>query len=44
MDAGGGQLINSHGYASQEVVNLLTTGKAATNTFDGITTLGESTI
>ena len=39
MDSGGGHLINAHGYASQEVVNLMLTGRASTNTFDGDHTL-----
>lgn len=39
-DAGGGQLLNAHGYSSQEIVNLLLTGIACTNTFNGDQTLG----
>jgi hypothetical protein len=31
----GGALVGSYGYASQELVNLLLTGRAASNTFDG---------
>ncbi|KAK7073153.1 hypothetical protein SK128_012016 [Halocaridina rubra] len=42
MDAGGGHLINAHGYSSQEIVNLMLTGRATTNTFDGEQTLGSS--
>ncbi|KAF2368051.1 protein of unknown function DUF4205 [Trinorchestia longiramus] len=41
MDSVGVNLINNHGYASQEVVNLMLTGHASTNTFDGDTTLGD---
>ncbi|XP_063839860.1 uncharacterized protein LOC135088776 isoform X4 [Scylla paramamosain] len=40
MDPGGGHLINSHGYSSQEIVNLLLTGRAFTNTFNGEHKLG----
>ncbi|XP_047483473.1 uncharacterized protein LOC125035250 [Penaeus chinensis] len=39
-DAGGGHLLNAHGYSSQEIVNLLLTGIASTNTFNGDQTLG----
>ncbi|XP_050736680.1 probable ubiquitin carboxyl-terminal hydrolase MINDY-4 isoform X2 [Eriocheir sinensis] len=42
MDPGGGHLINSHGYSSQEIVNLLLTGRAFTNTFNGDHKLGNS--
>lgn len=42
MDSGGGHLINAHGYSSQEIVNLLLTGRAFTNTFNGDHTLGNS--
>ncbi|XP_076028826.1 putative ubiquitin carboxyl-terminal hydrolase MINDY-4 isoform X2 [Oratosquilla oratoria] len=42
MDAGGGHLINAHGYCSQEVVNLALTGRAVTNTFNGDETLGDA--
>ncbi|XP_042864216.1 uncharacterized protein LOC122248334 [Penaeus japonicus] len=41
-DAGGGQLLNAHGYSSQEIVNLLLTGKASTNTFNGDQILGSN--
>ncbi|XP_064102740.1 uncharacterized protein LOC135212931 isoform X2 [Macrobrachium nipponense] len=40
MDAGGGHLVNVHGYSSQEIVNLLITGHATTNTFNGEQILG----
>ena len=43
MDPGGGHLINSHGYSSQEIVNLLLTGRAFTNTFNGEHKLGGNT-
>lgn len=42
MDPGGGHLINAHGYSSQEIVNLLLTGRAFTNTFNGEHKLGNS--
>lgn len=42
MDSDGGHLINAHGYSSQEIVNLLLTGKAFTNTFDGDQILGNT--
>ncbi|XP_037788520.1 probable ubiquitin carboxyl-terminal hydrolase MINDY-4 [Penaeus monodon] len=41
-DAGGGHLLNAHGYSSQEIVNLLLTGIASTNTFNGDQTLGSN--
>lgn len=36
MDEHDGKLIGAHGYCTQEMVNLLLTGKAASNVFDGI--------
>ncbi|XP_069950509.1 probable ubiquitin carboxyl-terminal hydrolase MINDY-4 [Cherax quadricarinatus] len=42
MDEGGGHLISAHGYSSQEIVNLLLTGRAFTNTFNGDQTLGNN--
>ena len=35
MDSSDLPLMGAHGYCSQEMVNLLLTGKAVTNTFDG---------
>ena len=35
-------LIGAHGYCSQEMVNLLLTGHAVSNTFDGYLILEES--
>ncbi|XP_068242302.1 uncharacterized protein [Palaemon carinicauda] len=40
MDAGGGNLVNIHGYSSQEIINLMLTGRATTNTFNGEQILG----
>jgi hypothetical protein len=39
MDDGGGPLIAAHSYCSQELVNLLLTGNAVSNVFDGNLTL-----
>eukprot|EP00795_Rhopilema_esculentum_P008431 gene8431-14412_t len=36
MDEPNGTLIGSHGYCTQELVNLCLTGKAVSNVFDGI--------
>ena len=41
MDCPDLALIGSHGYCSQEVVNLLLFGCAVSNTFDGQTVLGD---
>lgn len=35
MDDSELSLVGNHSYCSQELVNLLLTGKATTNTFDG---------
>ena len=35
MDGENSPLIGAHGYCSQEMVNMLLTGKASSNTFDG---------
>ena len=35
MDAGTGTLLGAHGYCTQELVNLLLTGQAHSNLFDG---------
>ena len=42
MDTESTSLIGAHGYCSQEVVNLLSTGQAVSNTFDGYMILEES--
>ena len=42
MDGENTPLIGAHGYCSQEMVNLLLTGRAVSNTFDGHITLSES--
>ena len=41
MDAENSPLIGAHGYCSQEMVNLLLTGQAVSNTFDGQIVLKE---
>ena len=40
MDEGMGTLIGSHGYCTQEMVNLILTGKSVSNVFDGTMELG----
>ena len=35
MDGENSPLIGAHGYCSQEMVNMLLTGQASSNTFDG---------
>ena len=42
MDGENTPLIGAHGYCSQEMVNLLLTGHAVSNTFDGHITLSEN--
>ena len=44
MDADNSSLIGAHGYCSQEMVNLLLTGQAVSNTFDGQIVLNEDGI
>ena len=44
MDADNSSLIGAHGYCSQEMVNLLLTGHAVSNTFDGQIVLNENGI
>ena len=44
MDAENSPLIGAHGYCSQEMVNLLLTGNAVSNTFDGQIVLKEDGI
>ena len=42
MDIESSPLIGAHGYCSQEMVNLLLTGQAVSNTFDGQIVLEDS--
>ena len=44
MDGEDTPLIGAHGYCSQEMVNLLLTGRAVSNTFDGSIKLSENGI
>ena len=44
MDLAGCTLINEHGYASQEVINLMLTGRARSNVHDGDRDLGDNFI
>ena len=44
MDGENTPLIGAHGYCSQEMVNLLLTGRAVSNTFDGSIKLSEDGI
>ena len=37
-------LLNEHGYASQEIINLMLTGKAASNVHDGERDLGDGLV
>jgi hypothetical protein len=41
MDIEGSKLTTEHGYAGQELVNLMLTGKAHTNVHDGDKEMGE---
>jgi ubiquitin carboxyl-terminal hydrolase MINDY-3/4 len=41
MDLEGGTLLNEHGYASQEIINLMLIGQAKSNVHDGDNDLGE---
>jgi hypothetical protein len=41
MDLEGGTLLNEHGYASQEIINLMLIGQARSNVHDGDKDLGE---
>ncbi|KAG5459430.1 MAG: hypothetical protein BJ554DRAFT_168, partial [Olpidium bornovanus] len=41
MDEPDTALIGAHGYCTQEMVNLLVTGKARSNVFDGTVSLGD---
>ena len=42
MDGVSSYLMGAHGYCSQEMVNLLLTGQAVSNTFDGQILLEEN--
>ena len=44
MDGETSSLMGAHGYCSQEMVNLLLTGQAVSNTFDGQILLKENGI
>ena len=44
MDGENTPFIGAHGYCSQEMVNLLLTGRAVSNTFDGSIKLSENGI
>jgi hypothetical protein len=41
MDEEGGRLMGAHSYCTQDLVNLLITGKASSNVFDGVKRIGE---
>ena len=41
MDERGGRLMGAHSYCTQDLVNLMITGKASSNVFDGNKTMGE---
>jgi hypothetical protein len=41
MDMIGNTLLNEHGYASQEVINLMLAGAAKSNVHDGDKDLGD---
>jgi len=44
MDLEGNSLLNEHGYACQELINLMLVGEARSNVHDGDTDLGEGLI
>eukprot|EP00356_Strombidium_inclinatum_P007955 CAMPEP_0170482218 /NCGR_PEP_ID=MMETSP0208-20121228/2330_1 /TAXON_ID=197538 /ORGANISM="Strombidium inclinatum, Strain S3" /LENGTH=61 /DNA_ID=CAMNT_0010755029 /DNA_START=2289 /DNA_END=2474 /DNA_ORIENTATION=+ len=44
MDMEGCTLLNEHGYASQEIINLMLTGSAKSNVHDGERDLGDGFI
>lgn len=44
MDMEGSTLLNEHGYASQEIINLMLSGKARSNVHDGEKNLGDDFI
>ena len=44
MDMAGNTLLNEHGYASQELINLMLSGQAKSNVHDGERDLGDNFI
>lgn len=42
MDQMGSTLLNEHGYASQEIINLMLVGQAKSNVHDGDKDLGDN--
>ena len=42
MDLQGNTLLNEHGYASQEIINIMLVGKARSNVHDGDKDLGDN--
>ena len=44
MDMQGNTLLNEHGYASQELINIMLVGKAKSNVHDGEKDLGDNFI
>jgi hypothetical protein len=44
MDMLGNTLLNEHGYASQELINLMLIGKAKSNVHDGDKDIGDNFI
>ena len=44
MDMEENSLINEHGYASQELINIMLVGKAASNVHNGDKDMGEGFI
>lgn len=44
MDMENSTLVNEHGYASQEIINIMLVGKAVTNVHDGDKDMGDNFI
>lgn len=44
MDMKENSLLTEHGYASQELINVILVGKAASNVFDGDKDMGDNFI
>lgn len=44
MDVKDNALLTEHGYASQELINIILVGKASSNVFDGQRDLGDNFI
>lgn len=44
MDTQDNCLLTEHGYASQELINIILVGKAASNVFDGDKDIGDNFI